>query len=76
MRTVDELERMAKQAMFNRYAQNAKRATEKKMFDAAVARKRLLSDSEDWKDSRDPKVNVDRYRKAQAAMKAYTMKGG
>jgi len=32
---------MAKGAMFNRYAQNAKRANEKKMFNAKQARKNL-----------------------------------
>lgn len=76
LRIVDTYEQMARQAMFNRYAQNAKRASEKKMFDAKTARKRVLDGLENWKDSSEPKINVDRYRNAQAAMKAYTMKGG
>ncbi|MED4461865.1 hypothetical protein [Metabacillus fastidiosus] len=62
---------MAKQAMFNRYAQNAKKATEKKMFDAETARKRILNDSADWKESREPRIDLERYRKAQEAMKNY-----
>lgn len=76
MRIVDEYEQMADQAMFNRYAQNAKRAKKKKMFDVETARKRVLEGLDNWKDSREPKVNLERYRKAQNAMKAYTMKGG
>ncbi|MFL0365383.1 hypothetical protein ACH0BF_20455 [Pseudobacillus sp. 179-B 2D1 NHS] len=71
MKTVDTYEQMAKQAMFNRYAQNAKKATEKKMFDAETARKRIMSDSDDWKESREPRINLERYRKAQEAMKNY-----
>lgn len=76
LRIVDEYEAMAKQAMFNRYAQNAKRAKEKKMFDAQAARRRIMNGLDNWKESREPKINVDRYRAAQKAMKAYTMKGG
>lgn len=64
---------MAKQAMFNRYAQNAKRAKENKMFDAAAARKRVLEDADSWKDSR--KIDLTRYRAAKKAMKEYSMKG-
>ncbi|MBY0157269.1 hypothetical protein H0178_15870 [Cytobacillus firmus] len=67
---------MAKQAMFNRYAQNAKRANEKKMFDAKTARKRVMNGAGNWKESREARINVERYRAAQKAMKAYRMKGG
>lgn len=35
---------MAKNAMFNRYAQNAKNANEKKMFNAKQARRNLDGD--------------------------------
>lgn len=76
LKIVDQYESMAKQAMFNRYAQNAKRAKENKMFDAKAARKRVLAGSDGWKDSREPRVNVNRYRAAQKAMKSYQMKGG
>ncbi|WP_203364744.1 hypothetical protein [Bacillus sp. REN10] len=65
---------MTKQAMFNRYAQNAKRANEKKMFDAETARKRIMSGSDSWKESREPQIDRELYRKAQEAMKNY-MKG-
>jgi hypothetical protein len=76
LRMVDQYESMAKQAMFNRYAQNAKRAKENKMFDAKTARKRIMNGSDNWKDSREPKINVERYRAAREAMKSYRMKGG
>ncbi|AND42726.1 hypothetical protein A361_07940 [Cytobacillus oceanisediminis 2691] len=76
LRIVDQYEGMAKQAMFNRYAQNSKRAKEKKMFDAQTARKRVMNGTGNWKESREPKINTDRYRAAQKAMKAYRMKGG
>ncbi|WP_083390601.1 hypothetical protein [Cytobacillus oceanisediminis] len=76
MRIVDQYESMAKQAMFNRYAQNSKRAKENKMFDAKTARKRILNGSGNWKESREPRINVERYRAAQEAMKGYKMKGG
>ncbi|MBT2661949.1 hypothetical protein [Bacillus sp. ISL-45] len=76
LRIVDQYEGMAKQAMFNRYAQNAKRARENKMFDAKTARKRIMSGSDNWKESRVPRINLERYRKAKEAMKSYKMKGG
>lgn len=40
-RIIDEYELMAKAAMANRYAMNAKRASERKIFNAKQARKNL-----------------------------------
>jgi hypothetical protein len=71
MRNIDAYEQLAKAAMFNRYANNAKSAKENKMFDANLARKRLLEDSDGWKDSREMEFSLDRYRKAREAMKGY-----
>lgn len=74
LRIVDTYEQMAKQAMFNRYAQNAKRANEKKMFDAALARKRVMSGDDGYKDSR--KIDLTRYRAAKRAMANYSFGKG
>jgi hypothetical protein len=38
---IDDYEKIAKQAMANRYAQNAKHARENKIFNAARARRKL-----------------------------------
>ncbi|NRG43291.1 hypothetical protein HRF87_00765 [Bacillus sp. CRN 9] len=40
-KTIDEYELMAKTAMANRYAQHAKRASERKIFNAKQARRNL-----------------------------------
>ncbi|MBD1223295.1 hypothetical protein MST22_17350 [Virgibacillus halodenitrificans] len=77
-REIDEYERMARSAMFNRYASNAKHAKEKKMFDADKARKRLDAGDKKYKDSK--VINLQRYRKAKKAMELYlanqSKKGG
>ncbi|MFT4415325.1 hypothetical protein ACLM5H_15800 [Fredinandcohnia humi] len=69
---IDEYERMAKSAMFNRYAMNAKRASEKKMFDADKARKRLDNESKNWKDSRDVTLQQIRYKRMKKALEGFT----
>lgn len=70
-REIDRYEQMAKGAMMNRYANNAKSVKEKKMFDADKARKRLNSDSKEWKDSRDSVMDLTRYKKAREALNDY-----
>jgi hypothetical protein len=69
-REIDEYERMARSAMFNRYAMNAKRASERKMFDAEKARKRLNEDNPNWKNSRD--MDMKRLLKLNEAFKGFT----
>nr|WP_309101683.1 hypothetical protein [Fredinandcohnia onubensis] len=69
-REIDEYERMARSAMFNRYAMNAKRASERKMFDAEKARKRLNEDNANWKNSRD--MDMKRLLKLNEAFKGFT----
>lgn len=71
---IDDYEKMAKSAFYNRYAMNTKHAKEKKLFDADKARKRLDSGSERWKESRKPSVSIEQYKKAKAAMDAYMKK--
>lgn len=58
--------------MFNRYAMNAKKASEKKMFDADNARRRLENNDKKWKDSRDVSDIQKRYKKMKQALKGYT----
>jgi hypothetical protein len=69
---IDEYERMARGAMFNRYAMNAKKATEKKMFDADKARKRLEKGSDKWKDSKEPSIQMNQYKRMKKALQGYT----
>ncbi|WP_226639330.1 hypothetical protein [Priestia flexa] len=70
-REIDEYERMAKAAMFNRYATNAKKANEKKMFDAKQARKRLEENDSRWKESREPSLNQKRYKRMKQALEGF-----
>jgi hypothetical protein len=63
---------MVKGAMFNRYAMNAKRASEKKMFDADKARIRLDKDDLNWKDSRETEIKQERYLRMRKSLKGYT----
>ncbi|MCT6829417.1 MAG: hypothetical protein M3035_15160 [Bacillus velezensis] len=55
LREIDELELMARNAMFHRYAMNEKRPKEKKMFDANKARRQLerniTGDNDKWRKS-------------------------
>ncbi|WP_261772884.1 hypothetical protein, partial [Bacillus tropicus] len=55
LRKIDELELMAKNAMFHRYAMNEKRPKEKKMYDADKARRQLerniTGDNDKWRKS-------------------------
>ncbi|MGG3624400.1 hypothetical protein ABES25_12675 [Bacillus gobiensis] len=71
---VDEIEMLAKAAMFNRYAQNAKQASEKKMFDADRAHKRIEKDMKNWKEAREPVVSLEKFRKAKESLKEYSKK--
>jgi PAB1-binding protein PBP1 len=78
-REIDEYERMAKGALFNRYATNEKRVSEKKMFDADKARRRLEKGDKNYKDSRDVAVKQKQYKQMKQALKGYTpafAKGG
>ncbi|WP_176466370.1 hypothetical protein [Terribacillus saccharophilus] len=76
-RVIDEYEMLARSAMFNRYANNSKRAKEKKMFDAEKARRRLDRGDKHWKQSHDSGF-AKAYRKASKALKGYfaRQKGG
>lgn len=69
MRTVDLHEEMARQAMMYRYANNAKKAKEKDMFDGERARKLVMNGGEETK-----QYDLTRYRKAKEAMRKW--KGG
>ncbi|MED4820479.1 hypothetical protein P9654_11545 [Bacillus atrophaeus] len=55
LREIDELERMAKNAMFHRYAMNEKRPKESKMFDAKKAirelERNITSNDNKWRES-------------------------
>ncbi|MCM3108767.1 hypothetical protein M3578_19390 [Bacillus velezensis] len=55
LREIDELELMARNAMFHRYAMNEKRPKETKMFDAKKARRQLerniTGDNDKWRKS-------------------------
>jgi putative heme iron utilization protein len=70
----DQIEMLAKAAMFNRYAQNAKQASERKMFDAALAHKRIEKEMKNWKEARESVIPIEKYRKAKAALKIYSQK--
>ncbi|MGG3573411.1 hypothetical protein ABES80_13130 [Bacillus gobiensis] len=70
-REVDEYQYSARSALFNRVAQNRKTITEKKLFDAEKAHKRVERESKDYKDSKETLVSLDRYRKSKEAMKEY-----
>lgn len=69
LRRVDEHEGMALQAMMQRYANNAKRAKVKDMFDADKARKIVLNGGKAEKG-----YDLTLYRKAKASLKNW--KGG
>lgn len=68
---IDEYEKLARNAMFHRYALNAKNPSEKKMFDANKARKRLESGSKRWKDSRDTEIKLNQYKRLKEALKGF-----
>ncbi|MGG3625535.1 hypothetical protein ABES25_18510 [Bacillus gobiensis] len=70
-READQIEMLTKAAMFNRYAQNAKQASERKMFDSERAHKRIERDMKNWKEVREPVVSLKRFRKAKASLKEY-----
>ncbi|MCY8110093.1 MULTISPECIES: hypothetical protein [Bacillus] len=55
LREIDEMEKLARNAMFHRYALNEKRPKESKMFDARKARRELerslTSEENKWRES-------------------------
>lgn len=67
LRRIDALEMLAVQAMFSANAANARRLKLKDLYDAEKARRNLENGLNETK----PALDLDRYRKAQAAMKAY-----
>jgi hypothetical protein len=71
-REIDDYERMARSAMFNRYAANAKKASLKKMFDADKARKRLENNDPKWKDSKETVFKREHYNRMRQALKGFT----
>lgn len=68
---MDEYQFSARSALFNRVAQNQKTITEKKLFDADKAHRRVEQGSKDYKDSKETLVSLERYRKSKEAMKEY-----
>lgn len=77
-RQIDDIELLARGAMMNAIANNKKGTTQKKLFDADKARKRMEEGDKNYKDSK--VIDLTRYRKAKAAMKQYladqSKKGG
>ncbi|KAA0956628.1 hypothetical protein FQ085_11585 [Planococcus sp. ANT_H30] len=67
LRRIDEFEMSAVQAMFGAKANNAKRLKLKDLYDSDKARK----DLEGGNNAKGETLNLERYRKAQAAMKSY-----
>jgi predicted Co/Zn/Cd cation transporter (cation efflux family) len=67
---VDQYQFAARSALMNRVAQNSKHITEKKIFDAEKAHKRVEQGSKDYKDSKEV-VSLDLYRQAKKDMAGY-----
>jgi hypothetical protein len=65
---IDQYELAANSAMFARYAQNAKHARLKRMFDAEKAHRRIDKESGNWKESRSPGMPKDKYRRLKAGL--------
>lgn len=62
-RQADELENLAIAAMFDRYANNSKRASLKKMFNADQAHRRIDKGADDeWKESHTPRLTPEMYQ--------------
>lgn len=72
LRKIDEFELSAANALFTASAQNTrkKKLTLKDIYDAEKARKEIETDGKKVEP-----LNLDRYRRAQAAMKAYRPQG-
>lgn len=62
---------LARGAMFHRYAMNEKRAKEERMFNAKLARKRVLSDMDDYKEAKELTFTKEQHQKAHSALKDY-----
>ena len=70
LQDVDDLENMARIAVFHRIATNKKKLNiEKDLFDARSARKRIIDGDNAWKESK--KIDTTRHAKAQEAMKRW-----
>lgn len=67
-RQVDGYELAATSAMFNRYAQNSKRANIRKMFNAEQAHHRIDQELSDWREKRSPRLTPEMYHKLKAGL--------
>jgi hypothetical protein len=80
MRQIDELERAAQVALFNRVAQHKKgRLKIKQIFDAEKARKMFIDGNGEWKKARtDEDINkkAERAAKEQQAWNEFMASGG
>lgn len=80
MRQIDELERAAQVALFNRFAQHKKgRLKIKQIFDAEKARKMFIDGNGEWKKARtDEDINkkAERAAKEQQAWNEFMASGG
>lgn len=65
LRTIDSYELSAIQAIFNAKVKSKKRVKLKDIYDAEKARKDLISPA------KPVELNLERYKKAQAAMRSY-----
>ncbi|MFT8362904.1 MAG: hypothetical protein ABF608_06945 [Sporolactobacillus sp.] len=78
-RQVDELDRMATLAMFNRYGQNAKHPKKKRMFDADKAHWQIDKDLGRQKESQYVGMSKERYKKLKVGLtksiRTFTKKG-
>lgn len=70
LQVVDDLDNMARMAVFNRIASNKKKLNiEKDLFDSKSARKRIIDGDNAWKESKE--IDTTRHAKAQEAMKKW-----
>lgn len=70
LQVVDNIDNMARMAVFNRIAANKKKLRiEKDLFDAKSARDRITGGDKAWKESK--KIDTTRHAKAQEAMKKW-----
>jgi hypothetical protein len=67
-RQADQREDMALSALFNRYAQNAKQARLKRMFDADMAHRRIDKGMSNWKESRSPRLTSEMFSKMKSKL--------
>ncbi|MCP3741465.1 hypothetical protein [Rossellomorea sp. BNER] len=70
-READQLEKLAISAVFNAKANNEKRMSVRKLFDADKAHKRINSQSENWKESKETVISLKQYNRMKKALKGF-----